>query len=130
MSSVNLHIIVGRLGRDPEMSDKEVCKMSVATSRREKNGEEKTQWHNVVCFGTTAKNCAKYLKKGSLAYFEGEVRTREYEQDGQKKFWTETVSFRVQFLSSKNDEGGVAASAGPAPSGPTCGGAQEDDLPF
>jgi len=110
MSGVNKVIIVGRLGTDPETKTLDggntVTNMSLATSDRwtdkDGNKQEKTEWHKVTCWGKTAENCAKYLKKGSQAYIEGKLQTRSWEDDqGNKKYMTEVVAQTVQFLDSK-----------------------------
>ena len=99
--SVNKVILVGNLGNDPEVrsmqSGDEVCNLSVATSENWKDkqtGErrEKTEWHRVVIFNQGLVNvCKNYLKKGSKVYIEGQLETRSWEQDGQKKYTTEVV---------------------------------------
>lgn len=102
MSSFSLTIVVGNLGRDPELrptsSGMAVCNLSVATSTKSK-GEEKTEWHRVVVFGEQAENCAKYLKKGRTVCVEGRNQTREWtNKEGQKQRSTEIVANRVTFL--------------------------------
>jgi single-strand DNA-binding protein len=99
--SVNKVILVGNLGNDPEVrsmqSGDEVVNLSVATSESWKDkssGErrEKTEWHRVVIFNQGLVNvCKNYLKKGSKVYIEGQLETRSWEQDGQKKYTTEVV---------------------------------------
>ena len=99
--SVNKVILVGNLGKDPEVrsmqSGDKVCNLSVATSEswKDKNSgerKEKTEWHRVVVFNQNiVKVCESYLKKGAKVYIEGQLETRSYEQDGQKKYTTEVV---------------------------------------
>lgn len=99
--SVNKVILVGNLGADPEVrtmqSGDEVVNLSIATSESWKDkatGErkEKTEWHRVVIFNQGLVNvCKNYLKKGSKVYIEGQLETRSWEQDGQKKYTTEIV---------------------------------------
>lgn len=110
MSGVNRVILVARLGADPESKTLEggqtVTNMSVATSEKwtdkDGNKQEKTEWTRVTCWGKTAENCAKYLKKGSQAYIEGKLQTRSWEDEqGNKKYMTEVVAQTVQFLDSK-----------------------------
>ncbi len=104
--SINKAIIMGRVGRDIELKENQhgspFCNFSVATSKRFKNksGEQKesTQWHNISVWGTLAKNCAQYLKKGSECYVEGEIETRSWEENGTKKYITEIKAQVVQFL--------------------------------
>lgn len=98
--TINKAIIVGRLGKDPELrnlsSGASVCSFTVATSEqwRAKDGtkQEKTEWHNVVVFNENlAKLAAQYLKKGSRVYIEGAIRTRKWEKDGVDRYTTEIV---------------------------------------
>jgi single-strand DNA-binding protein len=102
--SVNKVIIIGNLGRDPELnhtkSGTPVCNLSVATSSK-KGGEEVTEWHRVTCWEKTAEHCAKYLSKGRQVYVEGRLQTRKWEKDGQDHYTTEIVAWSVQFLGSK-----------------------------
>jgi len=138
--SVNKVILVGNLGRDPEVratpSGQSICTLSVATSDRftDRAGQqrEQTEWHNVVVWGKQADLCGQYLKKGRQVYVEGRLTTRQYEaKDGTgKRYRTEVVAQRVQFL------GGRAAAGfeeGPpdfnsAPDAPPP--ADDDDIPF
>jgi len=102
MSSVNKAVILGNLGKDPEIrtfqSGGRVCNMTIATSetwKDKKSGEkkEKTEWHRVVVFNENFINvCEKYLKKGSKVYIEGQIETRKYaDKDGTDKYTTEIV---------------------------------------
>jgi single-strand DNA-binding protein len=111
--SVNKVIIMGRLGKDPELKDLPsgdvVCNFSVATSdiwrdKTTKEKREKTEWHNCVCFSKTAKNCAKYLSKGSQVYIEGSIQTRSWEnKEGQKQYVTEIKASQVQFIGGRSE---------------------------
>lgn len=113
MPSVNRAVIVGHLGRDPEiraMQNGNVCNMTVATSRRYKDAQgeykEETEWHRIVFFGKMADTAGKYLKKGSSVYIEGRLRTREYtDKQGNKRYQTEIVGENLQFLSGKTSGG-------------------------
>ncbi len=145
MSSLNKAMIIGRLGQDPEVrytqSNTAVATLSVATTERykDRNGElqENTEWHRVVAWGRLAEICQEYLKKGSLAYFEGPIQTREWEdKDGQKRYTTEIKALNMQMLDSR---GGSDSSSGQsAGSKPAASTAQiddsfddmDDDLPF
>jgi len=106
---MNKVIIIGRLGKDPELrympNGKAVAIFSIATSEKwtGKDGEkqERTEWHNIVAFEKTAELCAGYLNKGSQAAVEGKIQTRSWEKDGEKKYKTEIVVNRVEFLGSK-----------------------------
>ena len=108
--SVNKVQIIGTLGRDPEMkylpSGSAVVSVSVATdeSYNDKNSGqkvEKTEWHRMTAFGKLAEIIGQYLKKGSKAYFEGKLRTNEYEKDGIKRYSTEIVISEMMMLDSQ-----------------------------
>lgn len=110
---INKIILVGRLGQDPEVqalgqSGDNVTRFSLATSRKfnTRDGEKKetTQWHKIQCFGIQGENCAKYLRKGSLVFIEGEVRYRKYEKDGVERYATDIYAQNVQFLDSRKSE--------------------------
>ncbi len=129
--SVNKVILVGRLGRDPETrftsGGQAVANFSIATdeSYKDRNGErqKRTEWHRLVVWGKQAEIVQKYLKKGSEAYFEGRLQTREWQdKEGQKRTTTEIVVTDFRFLGGKGD--GMAAGAGAGASG---GGARSGD---
>ncbi|MGF1671882.1 MAG: single-stranded DNA-binding protein [Balneolaceae bacterium] len=114
MSSLNKAMIIGRLGADPEVrytqSNTAVANMNVATSERfkDRNGElqERTEWHRVVAWGSTAEICQQYLKKGSLVYFEGPIQTSEWEdKNGQKRYTTEIKALTMLMLDSRGSGG-------------------------
>ena len=147
--SVNKVILVGNLGRDPEIrsmpSGGSIANLSVATSEswRDRNSgerKEKTEWHRVVFFNRLAEIAGEYLKKGSKVYVEGSLRTRKWQdQSGQDRYTTEIVAAEMQMLDSRNmaSDGGGYQSA-PAASAPAVGAAAdpapidfpEDDIPF
>ena len=142
--SVNKAILIGNLGRDPEVrftgSGKAVANFSIATSEVFTDGQgqrqEKTEWHNIVVWGKQAETCGQYLQKGRQVYIEGSIRTRQYDdKEGNKRYITEIVAQRVQFLGGGGGGGGRGAAprdAGPGPDEPAGGapGAPEDDIPF
>ncbi len=108
--SVNKAIIIGRLGKAPELrftqSGKAVASFSVATDStwKDKSGEQQkqTEWHKIVVWGSQAEACAKYLDKGRECFIEGEIRTRSYDdKEGVKRYITEIVAQRVQFIGGK-----------------------------
>ncbi|MDH5366285.1 MAG: single-stranded DNA-binding protein [Cyclobacteriaceae bacterium] len=110
MSGVNKVILVGRLGKDPEVRHLEsgvgVANFSVATSEvyKDRNsGERKevTEWHNVVLWRGLADVAEKYLKKGDMVYVEGKLRTRSWEKDGVTRYTTEVVGDNMTMLSTK-----------------------------
>ncbi len=132
---VNKVILLGRLGKDPELryssAQLPIASFSLATSERKKdqsgNWGEHTEWHNVVVFGKTAENCANYLKKGSEAYLEGRIQTRKWQdKEGKDRWTTEIVGNTVQFVGGRS--GGDYASSGPAPTGNPGGLATADKL--
>jgi single-strand DNA-binding protein len=132
MAGVNKAIILGHLGRDPELrylqSGQPVCKLNIATSRRytNKNNEavEETEWHRVSVWGKQAEHCNNYLTKGRQVYVEGRLRTSSYDKDGQKHYTTEIVADTVQFIGGRGEggEGGGGGGGGGAPGGGYGGG--------
>ena len=120
MAGVNKAIILGHLGRDPELrylqSGQPVCKLNIATSRRytNKNNEavEETEWHRVSVWGKQAEHCNNFLTKGRQVYVEGRLRTSSYDKDGQKHYTTEIVADTVQFIGGRGEGGGGGAEGG------------------
>ncbi len=116
MASVNKVIIVGNLGRDPEIrympSGDAIANIAVATSYRSKDrntGEQKelTEWHRVSFFGRLAEIVGQYLKKGSSVYVEGRLQTRKYtDKDGVEKYATDIIAENMQMLGGRGDSGG------------------------
>lgn len=156
--SLNKVMLIGRLGKDPELrqsnSGTSVVNFTMATSERYKEQgasewTEKTEWHRCVCFGSRAEVIAKYLKKGSPVYVEGGLQTRSWDdKDGQKKYSTEIVVRDFQFLDGPGDRGGSGGERSGAPGGynksrsgsgsgggsdsfsPAPSSVNEDDIPF
>src|ERR1700730_6787916 len=137
--AVNKAILVGNLGRDPEVrsipSGQVVANFTLATSEsfNDRNGarQERTDWHNIVVYGTQAELCGQYLKKGRQVYVEGRLQTREYEaKDGSgKRYRTEIIAQRVQFLggrASATDGGPADLGGGPDVPPPM----DDEDIPF
>ena len=123
---VNKVILVGNLGRDPEtryaQNGTAVTRFSVATSeswRDKASGEqqERTEWHNVVCFARLGEIAGEYLRKGSKVYIEGQLRTSSWEADGQKKYRTEINAREMQMLDSRGSMEGGGGQISPPPSG-------------
>ena len=123
MASVNKVIVIGNLGRDPELrytaSGQPVASFTVATNERwnDRDGkpQERTEWHRIVVWGKQAENCANYLQKGRSVYVEGRLQTREWEdKEGQKRQTTEIVAQTVQFLGSRDGGGAGSRSSGGA----------------
>ena len=151
---INKVILVGNLGRDPEVrysaNGAAIANVSIATSEswKDKNtGEqvEKTEWHRVVMFRRLAEIAGEYLKKGSKVYIEGKLQTRKWQdKEGQDRYTTEIVANEMQMLDSRGggggdfnqDTGGGRSSGGdrsPAPAGGKSGGdfdQFDDDIPF
>ncbi len=154
MGSVNKVILIGNLGADPELkytpSNRPVCNLSIATNEvfKDKSGarQERTEWHRVTVWSEQAENCAKYLAKGRMAYIEGRLQTRSWDdKEGKKRYSTEIVADRVVFLGGGGPgEGGArrpggaggktwGEESGPAPTEPTEAGGPppgDDDIPF
>ena len=148
--SINKVILVGRLGRDPEMkytaSGTPFCRFSMATDEGwtdKGSGErtERTEWHNIVVWDKLAEICNNYLTKGRMVYIEGSLQTREWDdQEGNKKKMTEIrARYMVMLSSGAGDSAGGGgqrrpAVAAEAPSGHSGGGGTstitDDDIPF
>lgn len=145
MSSVNKVILVGRLGKDPEVkstpSGATVAKFSLATDEKftDKSGErqERTEWHNVVAWNKLAEICGQYLRKGKLVYIEGSLRTDSWDdkESGQKKYRTEVIAQNMQMLDRKGDDEGSGGSSYAGSRGSNAASAtrvadDDDDVPF
>lgn len=147
MAGVNKVILVGRLGKDPEVRHLEngasVANFSIATSETYKDrntGErrEQTEWHNIVLWRGLADVAEKYVKKGDMIYVEGKLRTRSWEKDGITRYTTEVVGDNMTMLGGGNNAGSGMQSpaeqpfaqpaASPAPS--AASESPTDDLPF
>lgn len=155
MASVNKVILIGNLGRDPEVrympSGDAVATLNLATTEKwkDKSGEaqEQTEWHRVSFFGRQAEICGEYLRKGSSIYVEGRLQTRKWtDKDGNERYTTEIRGDRMQMLggrsgsagfdnSTREPEPAAAPSGGGAtgkPAGKKSGGFDDldDDIPF
>jgi single-strand DNA-binding protein len=153
MASVNKVILVGNLGRDPEVrylpSGDAVANVTLATTEtwKDKSGEkqEQTEWHRVAMFGKTAEIAGEYLKKGSQVYIEGRLQTRKWtDKEGQERTTTEIRCDRMQMLGSRSggsermapsDDDAPARSAPAAKKSAPAGKGgnfddMEDDIPF
>jgi len=146
--SVNKVILIGRLGKDPELkytaSGTPFCRFSMATddSWNDKNSgerQERTEWHNIVAWDRLAEICNQYLTKGQLVYIEGALQTREWDdQDGNKRRMTEIRARDMVMLGSKGDGAGggqrrAAAAESMGGGGSNSSGAStitDDDIPF
>ena len=152
MSGVNKVILIGNLGKDPELrytpAGQATASFSLATTDRwtDKNGQrqERTEWHNIVVWNKLAELVNQYLKKGRSAYVEGRITTRSWDdRDGNKKYRTEIVAREVQFLGGpgggQGGSEGYAATNGqaksapepdPFPPAPDQASVVEENLPF
>jgi single-strand DNA-binding protein len=151
MASVNKAILIGNLGRNPEIrytqAGQSVCNFSVATNERwtDKSGQpqERTEWHRVVVWGKQGEHCGQYLSKGRSVYVEGRIQTREWnDKEGRKNYTTEIIATQVTFLGGKGDGAshgvGGGEELGPPPpeldsaqvAGPATGKGGEEDIPF
>lgn len=116
MASLNKVMVIGNLGRDPEIrvtpQGQKVATFSIATTERYKdragNQQEKTEWHNIVAWRKLADIIERYVKKGSSIYVEGKLTTRSWDdpQSGQKRYKTEIVANQMQMLGGRGDQGG------------------------
>ncbi len=134
-AGVNKVILVGHLGRDPEVrytqDGRPICNFTMATTEqwRDKNSGErrdKTEWHRIVVFGKLAEICGEYLSKGRQVYIEGKLQTRKWQgQDGQDRWTTEVVvdiNGTMQMLGSRGDSAGGGGGGGYRQGGPSGGG--------
>ena len=143
--SVNKVMLIGNLGRDPEVrytpAGRAVARFSLATGEvwtdADGNRQERTEWHNIVVWGKQAESCSQYLSKGRQVFIDGSIRSRSYDdRDGNRRYITEIIAQRVQFLGgARGSEGAVAAPPTDPPAGqeeqaaaPSAAG--DDDIPF
>jgi single-strand DNA-binding protein len=138
--SVNKAILIGNLGKDPELrytpSGRAVASFSLATTERwtgqDGQKSESTTWHNIVAWGKQAEVIKEYLHKGRQVYIEGRIANRSYDdKDGNKRYVSEVVVQNFQFIGNRAEAGGSAApepSAAPPEDGKSDSG--DDDLPF
>ena len=130
MASLNKVMLIGNLGKDPEVryttAGTPVASFSIATSEKFKNKagewEERTEWHNITLWSRLAEIAGEYLAKGKTVYIEGRLQTRKWQdRDGKDRYTTEIVGEKMQMLGGKGDGGGrqgggrpAAEDAGPA----------------
>ncbi|MDD2366437.1 MAG: single-stranded DNA-binding protein [Desulfuromonadaceae bacterium] len=143
MASLNKVMLIGNLGKDPEVrftpAGQGVTSFSLATSEKFKDktsGEwvERTEWHKITLWGKLAELAGEYLSKGKTVYIEGRLQTRKYDKDGVTHYSTEIVGDKMEFLSPRGER-----IAGDSPSAPKSNGStpaydeppfQDDDIPF
>jgi len=136
---VNKAILIGRLGKDPEVrytpDGTMVTNFNLATDEqwKDKNGEkvQKTEWHRIVTFGKLAEICGNYLVKGKLIFVEGRIQTRSWEdKDGVKRFTTEIIASNMQMLDSKGHSKADDSSLEASSVSSNSAGSPTDDVPF
>lgn len=145
---INKVILVGNVGRDPEIrytpSGMAVANFSVATSEKwkDKNSgemQERTEWHRIVAWGRLGEICGEYLSKGRQVYIEGRLQTRSWEKDGVTRYTTEIVANEMKMLGRRDEGGGTRSSGGGGGGGmpeydgpplPEDGSGYDDDIPF
>lgn len=142
--TINKVILIGHLGDEVKMNYFEggnsIGRFPIATNESYTNrqtGERvtTTEWHNVVVRNKLAETCEKYLSKGDKVYVEGRIKTRQWEQEGQKRYTTEIHVNNMTFLTTKNETGSAATQASPSvnasqQSAPKSIVEEDDDLPF
>jgi len=144
-SGLNKVLLIGRLGKDPEVryttTGGSVATFSIATNENwtDKNGQkqERTEWHRIVAWGKLGEICGQYLAKGREAFVEGRLQTREWtDKEGHKRYTTEIVASNVQFLGGPSDKASThsdfAAPTFEAPAGDAQSGSamMDDEVPF
>ena len=143
MAGLNKAILIGNLGKDPEIryapSGMAVANFSLATTENwTKDGqrESRTEWHRIVAFGRLAEICGEYLSKGKQIYVEGKIQTREWEdKDGNKRYTTEIVANQMQMLGTRSEMADTPKSSATPPGKsdipePPYPDTQDDDIPF
>lgn len=140
MKSVNKVTLIGAVGKDPEIrytqAGMAIANFSLATSKKNKEKEDVTQWHNIVAFQKTAELVEQYVKKGSKLYIEGEIQYQQYDKDGETRWITKIVINDMSFLSDggnhastqgKQTASGKNTSRAPAPAAEEF---DDSDIPF
>ena len=143
MAGLNKVILIGNLGRDPELrytaSGQAVANFTLATTesipKKDGGREDRTEWHRIVAWGKLAEICGEYLSKGRQIYVEGRIQTREWEdRDGNKRWTTEIVARNMQMLGRRSEAGigdELSPPAGEPPaSDPLEAPDSNDDIPF
>ena len=146
--SLNKVILIGRLGRDPEVrympNGEAVCNFSVATSEswKDQSGQrqERIEWHNITMYRRLAEIAGQYLKKGSQVYLEGRIQSRKYQgKDGIERTAYDIIANEMKMLGGSNNDGQSAQAETPTPphrqapatpSAPVDGSDESDDIPF
>ncbi|RJR46029.1 MAG: single-stranded DNA-binding protein [Desulfobacteraceae bacterium] len=132
MASANLVILVGNLGKDPELrytpSGKAVATFSMATTEKYKD-QETTQWHRITAWNKLGEICSEYLRKGSSVYIEGKITYRSWDdKEGNKRYATDIIANKMQILSGGKGKSGGGSSHAEDREEPIS--IPEDDIPF
>jgi len=138
---INKAILVGRLGKDPEVRYMQdgtmVTNFTLATDEywKDKNGErmQKTEWHRIVTFRKLAETCSNFLSKGKLVYIEGKIQTRAWEdKEGVKRYTTEIIANNMQMLDARGQQKDQGSTASDGATPPYLGAESlpDDDVPF
>ncbi|MCH6561833.1 MAG: single-stranded DNA-binding protein [Myxococcales bacterium] len=141
MAGLNKVILIGNLGRDPELrytqGGQAVANFTLATTesitKRDGEREDRTEWHRIVAWGKLAEICGEYLSKGKQIYLEGRIQTREWEdKEGNKRWTTEIVARNMQMLGRRSEGTGAGEPGEPSSgsSGPAEVSGNGDDIPF
>lgn len=138
MRGLNKVMLIGHLGKDPELSytpnGSAVCKFTIATDESYKGDDgnlvPRTEWHNITAWRKLGEICAQYLKKGSKVYLEGKIQTDSYEKDGKKAYFTKIVLNEMVMLDSKGGGGSAAPVAAGTNGADNSDMKNDDDLPF
>ena len=143
MASLNKVMLIGNLGKDPEVryttSGQAVASFSIATTEKFKNKQsgdwdEKTEWHRITLWGKLAEIAGEYLAKGKTVFIEGRLQTRKWtDRDGNERYTTEIIGDRMQMLGGKGDGGGRRSDAGGVSDTAVSYDEppfQDDDIPF
>lgn len=137
--SVNKVILIGNLGRDPEVrytaNGKAVARFPIATTEvwtdPDGNRQERTEWHNIVVWGKQGESCAQYLAKGRQVFVEGSIRTRSFDdKNGNKRYMTEIIAQRVRFLGGAGRAAPELEGEPPAEPATDQPASLDDDVPF
>ncbi len=138
MSGINKVILVGNVGKDPEIKYLDggvaVARFSLATTESYKNKEglkvETTEWHNIVLWRGLAEVAEKYVRKGKMLYIEGKIRTRQYGEENNKKYFTEIVADQMTMLGGPRTDNPEPAPNAQPTAEMVASSAPSDDLPF
>jgi len=139
VAGLNKVLLIGNLGRDPELrytpDGTPVCNFSIATSdkwtdKATNERKERTEWHRIVAWRRLAEICGEYLAKGRQVYIEGKLQTRAWEKEGITRYTTEIIAADVQFLGKRDDSSSRVPIVPSAPEAAPAQDEKDDDIPF